>query len=630
MNVLSLFDGISCGQVALNRIGAKYGNYFASEIDQNAIKITQHNYPNTIQLGDVREWEKWKLPKIDLLLAGSPCFVGSTPVVCDDDIKPICDIKVGDRVLTHNGRYKKVLKVGASKKEIYEINSQGSYRTETTENHPYYVRKRSKKFNSKTRRYEWVFSEPYWEKVKNISKSYYVGTPILTSSLNPLNLTEDECFLLGIYLGDGHTRKDFKNKEKTRRHWQLIISIGEHEVNDFEKAVKIKHSIFKHTKSVCRAVFSNKRMVEIAETHCGCGAGNKGLSKMILDLPTNLLKRFLDGYEFSDGSTRKNEYRIASISPKIPQTLPIAIAKVYQTTCSVQYNKRKPTCIIEGRLVNQKNSWEVSYRKYHTKQSRAWVIDGIVWNPVKSITKTNKTDFVYNIEVDDDKSYIANTHIVHNCTGFSCAGKRLAFKDEQSALIQQFFDILDNLKPNYFLLENVKMKQEYQDIISERVGVEPIMINSSLVSAQNRPRLYWTNIPNVDTPKDKGLLIKDILEETDEKNYEFVHPNWRESKIQEFGKNYLQYDMSGKGYKSQSFRAYYLKSKMCCLNHTSPHGPKILLKDEKIRKATRLEHERLQTLPDGYTNIIEMNKAKRAIGNGWTVDVICHILSKIH
>ena len=73
MNVLSLFDGISCGQLALHRAGIEYDNYFSSEIDKYATEITQHNFPNTIQLGDVTNWREWKLPKIDLLIGGSPC-----------------------------------------------------------------------------------------------------------------------------------------------------------------------------------------------------------------------------------------------------------------------------------------------------------------------------------------------------------------------------------------------------------------------------------------------------------------------------------------------------------------------------------------------------------------------------
>jgi len=98
------------------------------------------------------------------------------------------------------------------------------------------------------------------------------------------------------------------------------------------------------------------------------------------------------------------------------------------------------------------------------------------------------------------------------CQGFSFAGKQLNFDDPRSALFFEFVRLLKETEPKYFLLENVRMKKEYQDIISEHLGVEPICINSSLVSAQNRVRYYWTNIPGVEQPEDKRLLLKDILE----------------------------------------------------------------------------------------------------------------------
>jgi len=99
------------------------------------------------------------------------------------------------------------------------------------------------------------------------------------------------------------------------------------------------------------------------------------------------------------------------------------------------------------------------------------------------------------------------------CQGFSFAGKQLAFDDPRSALFFKFVKCVDALKPKYFLLENVKMKKEYLDIISEHMGVEPIFINSSLVSAQSRQRYYWTNIPNVEQPKERGIVLRDILED---------------------------------------------------------------------------------------------------------------------
>ena len=102
------------------------------------------------------------------------------------------------------------------------------------------------------------------------------------------------------------------------------------------------------------------------------------------------------------------------------------------------------------------------------------------------------------------------------CQGFSFAGKQLAFDDPRSALFFEFVKCVDTLKPKYFLLENVRMKKEYLDIISEYMGVEPIFINSSLVSAQSRQRYYWTNIPNVEQPEERGIVLRDILEDQPE------------------------------------------------------------------------------------------------------------------
>jgi len=98
------------------------------------------------------------------------------------------------------------------------------------------------------------------------------------------------------------------------------------------------------------------------------------------------------------------------------------------------------------------------------------------------------------------------------CQGFSFAGKQLNFEDPRSKLFFEFVRLLHETKPAYFLLENVMMKKEYQDVISEYLGVKPILINSATVSAQNRKRLYWANFP-ITQPEDRGLVLRDILEE---------------------------------------------------------------------------------------------------------------------
>lgn len=119
------------------------------------------------------------------------------------------------------------------------------------------------------------------------------------------------------------------------------------------------------------------------------------------------------------------------------------------------------------------------------------------------------------------------------CQGFSLAGKQLAFDDERSKLYFEFERILKEVNPTYFLLENVKMKQEYKDVISNRLGVEPIAINSNLVSAQNRYRMYWTNIKEVSQPNDKCIKLSDILE--DNPSDDFYIKSGRLKWLKEFG-----------------------------------------------------------------------------------------------
>ena len=218
------------------------------------------------------------------------------------------------------------------------------------------------------------------------------------------------------------------------------------------------------------------------------------------------------------------------------------------------------------------------------------------------------------------------------CQGFSFAGKQLNFNDERSKLFFTFAEIIKHYKPKYFLLENVKMKKECQDVISNILGVDPIEINSALVSAQNRKRLYWTNIPNIKQPEDKGIYLKDIIDISD-KEYRpvFFTPKQKQSIIET--SSYYKYDKSGKGYSSQQDRAYKLNGKINTLSASrSITKANIMFNDGFIRAMTPEEIEQCQTVPIGYTGKSGLSDNKRddIIGNGWTVDVIAHIFRGIN
>ena len=207
------------------------------------------------------------------------------------------------------------------------------------------------------------------------------------------------------------------------------------------------------------------------------------------------------------------------------------------------------------------------------------------------------------------------------CQGFSFAGKQLNFEDPRSRLFFDFVDIchrvIDENPKMKFLLENVRMKKEYQDVITQYMGVSTIAINSSLVSAQNRYRLYWTNISNVNEPNDKGILLRDIiLDEVEDKYY--LTPEAIE---------YMSRLRSGKP--RWEYHTNPLNGKAACLTANMYKGVPYGVIKELYRKLTPIECERLQTFPDNWTEGISNSQRYKALGNSWTVDVITHIFKNL-
>lgn len=197
-------------------------------------------------------------------------------------------------------------------------------------------------------------------------------------------------------------------------------------------------------------------------------------------------------------------------------------------------------------------------------------------------------------------------------------------------LFMQFKRALTEAQPKYFLYENnYRISKNIVDEITNQLGVEPIMIDSALVSAQTRKRLYWTNIPGVKQPKDRGILIKDVFIE-DEK---LVRTDERILKSAIKTKNYIKYDLMDKGHYSEPYRLYFKDGKMKTLPRCRTETKCNVLIDEKdystYKIISPIEAERYQTLPDNYTDCVPKTRRFEAIGNGWTVDVIAWILSFI-
>ena len=260
------------------------------------------------------------------------------------------------------------------------------------------------------------------------------------------------------------------------------------------------------------------------------------------------------------------------------------------------------------------------------------------------------------------------------CQGFSFAGKQLNFEDPRSKLFFEYVRILGELKkinPDIkFMLENVRMKKEFIDIISEHLGVEPIAINSNLVSAQNRYRLYWTNIQGVEQPKDKGIFLKDIVHEGEvseeytvpfDKTLQILDKEVERGKVGYFRKDSQAnrvYYIHGKAVtlcgdagggaakmgqylfgcitpdrinKRQNGQRFSEGKKFYTLTAQDRHG---VLIEGYIRKLTPIECGRLQTIDDQViVDILASGVSKtqvyKMLGNGWTVDAVAHIFNKL-
>ncbi len=322
----------------------------------------------------------------------------------------------------------------------------------------------------------------------------------------------------------------------------------------------------------------------------------------------------------------------------------------------------------------------IKVREYHAFEIDKYAI---------AIAKKNHPDIIHHGEITfmTNFSYFKGADLLIGgspCQGFSFAGKQLNFNDPRSQLFFEFVRAKKEIKPKYFLLENVGMKQVYLDVISRYMGVKPIEINSALVSAQNRKRNYWCNW-KVKQPEDRGVNWGDVREEGVEWSpiyYSDAAMDWigrhgsrkgKRLKIHQPNEKMQMLEASHcKKYSSQRFfgiedkpssilgrrlnadgirKDYDLNikttqclevregEKMHCLTTVKkdsvasilPIGryPDVFSKLEEgkhYRYITVTECERLQTLPDNYTMGVSASQRYKMLGNGWTVEVIAHLL----
>lgn len=534
-----------------------------SKDSKNQLKNTWLACKLSRNTGDIARVQQF--PKAGMLTFSFPCFVEGTLVFTKDGYKEIQDIEVGDYVLTHTNKWQRVSKTMVNEaNSLISINCMPSEKIHCTPNHPFYVRKKNNLYDSVTGKRWREFDIPEWIEAKNLTRDYYVGTAINTIEKIPEwngfnkktswghtiqeNTLSDKFnmpefwYIIGRYIGDGWVRNQAgiiicANQEEVGQLYPYLDKLGwGYSVVEERTCIKI-HIPFQEIGAYC--------------SQFGKGASNKHLTSDILNLPCDLLKSFLEGYMDSDGCFTQNKYKLTSVSRELIYETAQCIMKVYKKPVSVYFVKRKAMTMIEGRIVNQKDQYQLTFKPDITSQSQAFYEDGYIWSPIKETNIEEYNGLVYNLEVENDNSYMVQNVICHNCTDLSVAGKQKGMEEGEtrSGLVWEVIRILKNMKngiddlepigiPNFLLMENVdalinkKNIGSYQRLnkcFEEELGYKCVykVLNTKELSyddvptPQNRKRVYALyyqerledKVKNFEfpTPFDAGIRLKDVL-----------------------------------------------------------------------------------------------------------------------
>lgn len=586
MNVLSLFDGISCGQIALNEAGIEFDNYYASEIDKDCIKVTMKNYPDTIQLGDVQELNSSNLPKIDLLFGGSPCqgfsFAGKQLNFDDERSKLFFEFV----------RLKNELK------PKYFLLENVRMRQEFQDVISEYMGCKPVEINSK----RFV--------PQNRPRLYWTNIPIK-------DIEDVDCCLSDILLPD---ETEFLDKFK----------LSEKGIDYMSRLRNGKPRWDYHTNPL-----NGNAACLTANMYKGIPYGViKEKMRRLHPIECERLQGVPDNYTDNVSNTQRlkaigNGWTVNVIRHIFEGLKPVKKKVNKKLNVLSLFDGMSCGQIALGRAgIDVENYYSSEIDKHAIKETMINYPDTI---QVGDVTKIVASDLP---KID---LLIGGSP----CQGFSFSGKQLNFEDPRSKLFFEFVRLLKECEPTYFLLENVVMKKEYEQVITDYLGVEPIQVNSTLVSAQNRVRLYWTNIPNVGQPDDKNITLMDILEDDVMIGDTIVRPEDlnkgtilgrrlnKDGKRDDYNKTIpivqcLEVRASNRG-KSNCITTVAKDNVLTTL----PIGRHVDAFNRKLpfRYYTTTEYCRLQTVPDDYFKVSSDNQIRKMIGNGWTVDVIAHIFN---
>jgi len=471
----SLFDGIAGFPLSASHYGIV--TKWASEIESFPIKVSQKHFPNMKHLGDVTKINGAEIEPVDIISFGSPCFPAGTLVITEKGYMPIEEINVGDRVLTHTGKWQKVLKVGNKIADTIILKGFGHYGLETTTEHPFYSSEKIRKWrNEPSRGWDSEMTNPKWSKAQHMEGKFW-ATPIITEIIEIPDIkkslgkgkraeipemNEPFWWFIGRWLGDGWTR-DAKRLNRPMGWGQVFICSSHDEADGVQEKIGHLGIIWARfeERTVTKFRTTNQALTKWILDNFGQHAGEKRLPSWILSLSIKYRQSLLDGYISADGFINQDgAYSATTVSKKLGLGIRL-VAESLGFASALYFSKTKPKTTIEGRVVNQRDFYTVRYATIKKQTSRTEAY-GVSWGKVRKVSEGRKSIRVYNIEVGEDNSYVVENIIVHNCQDMSVAGKREGLGGARSGLFMEAVRIIREMReatngvyPRVAIWENV-------------------------------------------------------------------------------------------------------------------------------------------------------------------------------
>ncbi|MDI3260311.1 MAG: DNA cytosine methyltransferase [Sinobacteraceae bacterium] len=475
MRYLSLFSGIEAASVAWHPLG--WTPLAFAEIEKFPSQVLAHHYPDVPNLGDITASDfvsraSAHLP--DVFVGGSPCFTAGHLVLTATGYRPIESLRVGDQVITHNGRLRRIARVGSKEAAVGRLSAVG--RPEgwiTTPDHPFL----SVPFKANyRRRHEGCFDrherigQPEWIEAKEMPgrqwcalTNYDVPLPPVESRFND----ETAMYLAGMYLGDGYIRR-YSGKSKK----SLTLCLNEKKIGQLEKAVGQAVPIsYSRERTATKAVINDTRFCNWLSRHFGEHSHSKTLPAWVLGHPhrDSLLRGYLD----TDGSRNGDAVSISTTSISLAHGIADLLSSTGQISSVALVEVPRKT-EIEGRTVNQRDFYQVrAWPQSKSRKSRKKA--SYILRTVQKFELSDNPAVVYNIEVEDDHSYVVNGAVVHNCQAFSVAGLRKSLSDARGNLALRYVQIMEAV-----------------DAARSSAGLPPIVV-------------VWENVPGVLSTSDNAF-----------------------------------------------------------------------------------------------------------------------------